>query len=41
MELEFAQTVREHKGTIYTVCYLFSNDTEEVADLYQEILINL
>ena len=41
MELEFAQTVREHKGTIYTVCYMFSNDTEEVADLYQEILINL
>ena len=41
MELEFTQTVREHKGTIYTVCYMFSNDTEEVADLYQEILINL
>ena len=41
MELEFAQTVREHKGTIYTVCYMFSNDPEEVADLYQEILINL
>ena len=41
MELEFAQTVREHTGTIYTVCYMFSNDTEEVADLYQEILINL
>lgn len=41
MKLEFAQTVREHKGTIYTVCYMFSNDTEEVADLYQEILINL
>ena len=41
MELEFAQTVREHKGTIYTVCYMFSNDPEEIADLYQEILINL
>ena len=41
MELEFAQTVREHKGTIYTVCYMFSNNPEEVADLYQEILINL
>ena len=41
MELEFAQTVREHKSTIYTVCYMFSNNTEEVADLYQEILINL
>ena len=41
MELEFAQTVREHKGTIYTVCYMFSNNPEEVADLFQEILINL
>ena len=41
MELEFAQTVREHKGTIYTVCYIFSNNPEEVADLFQEILINL
>ena len=41
MELEFAQTVREHKSTIYTVCYMFSNNPEEVADLFQEILINL
>ena len=41
MEHEFAQSVREHKGTIYTVCYMFSNNPEEVADLFQEILINL
>ena len=41
MELEFALAVREHKSTIYTVCYMFSNNTEEVADLFQEILINL
>ena len=41
MELEFAQTVRKHKGTIYTVCYMFSNNPDEVADLFQEILINL
>ena len=41
MENEFAQTVREHKGTIYTICYMFSKNSEEVADLYQEILINL
>ena len=41
MELEFAQTVKEHKSTIYTVCYMFSNNPEEVADLFQEILINL
>ena len=41
MELKFTQTVREHKGTIYTVCYMFSNNPQEVADLFQEILINL
>ena len=33
--------VREHKGTIYTVCYMFSKDEEEVADLFQDILVNL
>lgn len=33
--------VREHKSTIYTVCYMFSNDEDEVSDLFQETLINL
>ena len=33
--------VKEDRKTIYTVCYFFSKDTEEVNDLYQEILINL
>jgi len=41
LELDFARTVREHKGTIYTVCYMFSKDEEEVADLFQDILVNL
>ena len=40
-EREFEKMVREHKGTIYTVCYMFSQDKDEVADLFQEILINL
>ena len=40
-EQEFAQLVREHKSTIYTVCYMFSNDADEVNDLFQEVLINL
>ena len=39
--MDFARTVREHKGTIYTVCYMFSKDEEEVADLFQDILVNL
>lgn len=38
---QFAQMVREHKATIYMVCYMFSKDADEVADLFQEVLINL
>lgn len=37
----FTQLVREHKGTIYTVCYMFSKDEDEVQDLFQETLINM
>ena len=40
-EREFETLVREHRSTIYTVCYMFSTDKDEVADLFQEILINL
>ena len=38
---EFEKLARENKDTIYTVCYMFSKDRDEVADLYQETLINL
>ena len=41
LEIDFARIVREHKSTIYTVCYMFSKDEEEVADLFQDILVNL
>lgn len=41
LEQEFTRTIKEHKGTIYTVCYMFSKDSDEVADLFQEILINI
>ena len=37
----FEKLVRENTDTIYTVCYMFSKDQDEVADLYQETLINL
>ena len=40
-EKEFAHVEREQKSTIYTVCYMFSKDNDEVNDLFQEILINL
>lgn len=37
----FEQMVNQNKDTIYTVCYMFSKDSDEVADLFQETLINL
>lgn len=40
-EHEFEQCVNAHKSTIYTVCYMFSDDADEVADFFQETLINL
>ena len=41
LQKEFAQIVKENKSTIYTVCYMFSGDSEEVDDLLQEVLVNL
>lgn len=40
-ENEFSELVRDHKSTIYTVCYMFSKDEDEVNDLFQETLVNL
>ena len=40
-EQEFTSIVKEHKSTIYTVCYMFSKDADEVNDLFQEILLNM
>lgn len=41
LENQFAQMVSQHKSTIYTVCFMFSNRKEEVDDLFQEVLCNL
>jgi RNA polymerase sigma factor (sigma-70 family) len=40
-EQEFAQIIRQNKSTIYTVCYMFSKNEDEVNDLFQETLVNL
>ncbi|MBQ3354398.1 MAG: sigma-70 family RNA polymerase sigma factor [Bacteroidales bacterium] len=40
-EHQFELLVREHKRTIYTVCYMFSHNKTEVDDLFQEVLIRL
>ena len=41
LETAFEQVVKQHKSTIYTVCLMFSKDSDEVNDLFQEALINL
>jgi RNA polymerase sigma-70 factor (ECF subfamily) len=40
-EQQFEELVKQYKRTIYTVCYMFSHDNEEINDLFQEILIRL
>lgn len=40
-EQQFSQTIRQQKSTIYTVCYMFSKDADQVNDLFQEVLLNL
>ena len=40
-EIEFTRVILESKSTIYTVCYMFSKDKEEIEDLFQEILVRL
>ena len=41
LQTEFERIVREHKAAIYTVCYMFSDDNATVADMFQEVLINI
>ena len=41
LEIAFEQVIKQHKSTIYTVCLMFSKDSDEVNDLFQEVLINL
>ena len=41
LELEFTKMVREHRSTIYSVCYFFSDNPTQVDDLFQEVLVNL
>ncbi|MDO5496883.1 MAG: sigma-70 family RNA polymerase sigma factor [Alistipes sp.] len=41
LEKDFEKLVAEHKGTIYTVCYMFAKRSAEADDLFQEVLINL
>lgn len=40
-EQTFTNLIRRQRSTIYTVCYMFSNNQDEVNDLFQEVLIKL
>jgi len=40
-EENFKKILHEHKSTIYSVCYMFSQEHDEVEDLFQETLINM
>lgn len=40
-EQEFSGLVKRHKGTIYSVCLMFSEDQDEANDLMQEVLVRL
>lgn len=40
-EKHFLEMIQLHEQTIYTICYMFSQDKEEVNDLYQDILVQL
>ena len=40
-EQEFTNLIRRQRSTIYTVCYMFSDNQEDVNDLFQEVLLKL
>lgn len=40
-EKEFEQIVKEHKASIYTVCFMFAENAGDADDLFQEVLINI
>ncbi len=37
----FTDVVREHKSSIYSVCFMFAESAEEADDLFQEVLVRL
>lgn len=38
---DFERMVREHKSTIYSVCYMYADSKTDSDDLFQEVLVNL
>ena len=40
-EKEFADLVESQRANIYSVCYMYATNPDDVADLFQECLINI
>lgn len=40
-EKEFTRIILENKSSIYSMCYMFSKDKDEIEDLFQEVLMRL
>ena len=40
-EKAFTRLIEQHKSIIYSICLMFSKDSTEVEDLFQEVLIKL
>lgn len=38
---EFEKIVRDNEQTIYSICYMYSQNQEDTKDLVQEVLVNL
>lgn len=39
--IEFERLVKEHKSTIYSICYMYVSTKGDADDLFQQTLINL
>ncbi|MFI3333048.1 MAG: RNA polymerase sigma factor [Rikenellaceae bacterium] len=40
-ENEFEKVINEHRGTIYSICYMYAPSPSDVDDYAQEVMINL
>lgn len=40
-EKEFVELIEAYKQVIYKVCYIYASDSNNLNDLYQEVVINL
>lgn len=41
MESEFEQIVKENAGVLYKLCKVYTNDTDEYEELFQEMLVQI